>query len=452
MKKLSRILMMTLVLTVGASLMSCGDIVVGSSDNPVPNPEPTPTPTPAPTYASDAVRPLTFEAAVDGVTVMLKFSDNAKPDYKKVEYSLDAGATWTALSGPAQPILLEKAGDIVMFRGDNATYNGDAQFVVEQAAAQARSNTRSWSGSSDPLGHVYGALYCLIKSGNLTGTEKLIKENAAAFKKFFKDCGIDTRPGSAHRLYLPGIGAVLVPEAFKSLFENTLISEGPKVTAQTVAASTLVDMYKDCPKLKKATFELGTTAEGVTVEQAMGGVLGGTTGSEAEGGKLEIEYWHVDANGNRSPGTNPLTLDDLMGASGLSPEVLGNTTASVTDEYGTTSEAKTYDPATGVEIVDPQNRKLELTVGDKYLPKAIVMPTTASDRSIEWSSDNPDIAIWDDSTAEIKALSPGETKIWAIHGESIKTPITVIVKAAVTDPTVNDPDDYSDGGDPTATE
>ena len=457
MKRILNQFLFAAALVCGAmSVSSCQgliDAVLGehADNSSQPTPTPTPTPTP-PTYASDAVRPLTFEAAVDGVTVMLKFSDNAKPDYKKVEYSLDAGATWTALSSPAQPILLEKAGDIVMFRGDNPTYNGDAQFVVEQAAAQARSKTRSWIGSSSPYANLYGALYCMIWSGDLKGTEELIEENPAAFKALFTGCGIDTRPGNNHMLYLPAIGPVNVPEAFMSLFENTLISEGPKVTAKTVAASTLADMYKDCPRLKKATFELGSTAEGVTAEQAMGGVLGGTTGSEAEGGQLEIEYWHVDANGNHTPGTNPLTLDDLMTVSGLSTEVLGNTSASVTDENGNTSEAKKYDAATGVEILDPVSGVLELTVGDKYFPQAFVMPTTASDQSIEWSSDNPDIAIWDDSTAEIKALSPGETKIWAIHGESIKTSITVIVKAAVTDPTVNDPDDYSDGGDPTATE
>ena len=69
--------MMTLVLTIGASLTSCDDIL-GSPDNPTPTP--TPTPTPAPTYKSDAERPLTFEATKDSVTVMLHFSDNDKPD------------------------------------------------------------------------------------------------------------------------------------------------------------------------------------------------------------------------------------------------------------------------------------------------------------------------------------------------------------------------------------
>ena len=82
-----------LVITMCTGLTSCELFM---SDNPAPSPSPTPTPTPTPTpptYKSDAERPLTFEATVDGVTVTFKFKDNAKPDYKKVEYSLDGGAT-----------------------------------------------------------------------------------------------------------------------------------------------------------------------------------------------------------------------------------------------------------------------------------------------------------------------------------------------------------------------
>lgn len=65
MKKLTRMLLMAFVLTVGASLTSCGDIV--SPDNPVePTPTPTPTPTPAPetvVKATDLLRDAQKESA-----------------------------------------------------------------------------------------------------------------------------------------------------------------------------------------------------------------------------------------------------------------------------------------------------------------------------------------------------------------------------------------------------
>ena len=457
MKKPSRILMITLVLLAGIGLTSCE--LFGGSDNPTPTPTPKPTPTPAPTYASDAVRPLTFEATKDGVTVMLKFSDNAKPDYRKVEYSLDGGATWTALSGPAQPILLEKAGDIVMFRGDNPTYNGDARFIVEQATSQARSNTRRLD-DVEALCNLYGTLGSMINSRNLTGAEVLIEDNLGAFKELFKDAHITTLDKSEHILKLPSIGmAVLVPEAFKSLFEGSLITTAPEVTVGTVAEGTIVKMFKDCPYLKKASFELGGLAEGVTVEQGMGDILGGTTGSKTDGGELKIEWNSADyipLSNSTISWMKSLTLDDLMNVSGLSTEVLGNTKVSVVDATGKASEADNYEAVTGVEIIGStsqlkSNGYLVLTVGDDYGVIADVVPHTASDRSTEWSSDDPAIAIWDPEWG-IRALSPGETLIWVAHG-SIKASIRVIVNAKpdpVKDPSVNDPDDYGDGGDPTA--
>ena len=144
-----------------------------------------------------------------------------------------------------------------------------------------------------------------------------------------------------------------------------------------------------------------------------------------------------------------------MNVSNISKEVLANTKVAVTDENGTTSIAEKYDAATGVEIVSGDDEimdgKLELTVGDLYIVGAMVKPSTASDKSIKWSSENPTIAIYDIGNGQIEALSPGTTTITASHGESLKASIIVTVKAApVKDPSVNDPDDYSDGGDPTA--
>ena len=80
MKKLRRMLLMAFVLTVGASLTSCGDIV--SPDNPVeptptptptpeptPEPEPTPTPTPTPQTVVTATD-LLQDAQKEGATVV----------------------------------------------------------------------------------------------------------------------------------------------------------------------------------------------------------------------------------------------------------------------------------------------------------------------------------------------------------------------------------------------
>ena len=137
MEKLTRILGGALLFLLPLTFTSC-DLANGEVDNPI-----EPTPAQKPTYANDKERPLTFEAAKANVKVTLKFKSNAKPDYKKVEYSLDEGATWTALKRRSQAILLENVGDKVMFRGNNPTYNGDAQFVVESAVAGTRGSSSS---------------------------------------------------------------------------------------------------------------------------------------------------------------------------------------------------------------------------------------------------------------------------------------------------------------------
>lgn len=82
MKRLTRMLLMMLVLTVGASLTSCGDIVIGSPDNPAPKPTPTPTPTPEPELTPEEIveqaKQLLKDAQQDGALVSTTFTYNGK--------------------------------------------------------------------------------------------------------------------------------------------------------------------------------------------------------------------------------------------------------------------------------------------------------------------------------------------------------------------------------------
>ena len=421
---------MMLVITMCTGLTSCELFM---SDNPSPSPSPTPTPTPTPTpptYKSDAERPLTFEATVDGVTVTFKFKDNAKPDYKKVEYSLDGGATWTALSGPAQPILLKKAGDIVMFRGDNPTYNGDARFIVEQANSQARSNTRADGYSSMHLARLFGNLSSLIEDNNLTGAEELIEKNAGAFKELFKGAQVTVALGYHFFIFPRIIGVHKVPDAYMSLFEGTLITEAPKVSVGTVAKGTMSRMFYNCPYLKEVTLELGSLAEGVTAKEAMGDMLGGNTGSQAEGGNVTIGWVHYDDNGKPTSNNGAMiTLDDVVNVSGISPKVLDNATATIVDENGKASEPVKIETVKGLGLNVSHNGQgvslIELTVGEKYECNinAYVKPKTATDKSINVYFGDPKIADFKipytnlNYSYTIKAISPGETKLTAVHGE-----------------------------------
>lgn len=462
MKKLSRILMMTLVLTVGASLMSCGDIVVGSSDNPVPNPEPTPTPTPtpAPTYASDAERPLTFEATKDGVTVMLKFSDNAKPDYKKVEYSLDEGATWTALSSKEQAITLAKKGDKVMFRGDNPTYNGDAQFVIEQAKSNARAMTRS--GIHDIHASAIGNLMSMIQKINFPNIPEL--KGANTFKALLKDTPIDAKSlDGLNKLVMTA--SQLTEGSLESLLEGTPITVAPVLSITQLVTDCLKNMCKGCSYLEEVDLSFESLAPGSTLVDCMDGMLkDASTSSDKQltltvnlstGATLDYVDLAVAAGADR---VTIISSNDENGHV-IVKDAAGVVHDTYTDEAG--NDHDSYIDADGVkhDIIYVKScafeqDELTLEVGQEVTLTAVITPNEATDKTVTWKSEDENIATVD-KNGKVTAKAVGKIKIRASANGSKNGIDDAVCTVTVVEPTapsvnVNDPDDYSDGGDPTA--
>lgn len=462
MKKLSRILMMTLVLTVGASLMSCGDIVVGSSDNPVPNPEPTPTPTPtpAPTYASDAERPLTFEATKDGVTVMLKFSDNAKPDYKKVEYSLDEGATWTALSSKEQAITLAKKGDKVMFRGDNPTYNGDAQFVIEQAKSNARAMTRS--GIHDIRALAIGNLMSMVQINDFSNIPEL--KGANTFKALLKDTPIDAKSlDGLNKLVMTA--SQLTEGSLESLLEGTPITVAPVLSITQLVTDCLKNMCKGCSYLEEVDLSFESLAPGSTLVDCMDGMLkDASTSSDKQltltvnlstGATLDYVDLAVAAGADR---VTIISSNDENGHV-IVKDAAGVVHDTYTDEAG--NDHDSYIDADGVkhDIIYVKScafeqDELTLEVGQEVTLTAVITPNEATDKTVTWKSEDENIATVD-KNGKVTAKAVGKIKIRASANGSKNGIDDAVCTVTVVEPTapsvnVNDPDDYSDGGDPTA--
>lgn len=463
MKQLTRFLGGALLFLLPLTFTSC-DELFGVADNPAQpsnqsssaqTEEKTDVPQ-TPTYANDKERPLTFEATQANVKVTLKFKSGAKPDFKKVEYSLDKGATWKALSSADQAILLEKAGDIVMFRGDNPTYNGDAQFVIETATSNARGGTRG-SEKSDPVANAIGNIKSLLYGDGFADGKALTAENAGAFKNILNGARIDVQSeDGGMKLVLPEIGEVPVPDAFKGMFEGSTITVAPAIVAQVVGDGTLADTFKDCPNLASVKLDIGGVAEGVTVEQAIGGMLGGTTGIHVKGGlNIEMVPYGTDPSGNTvyQPGTNVnlITLDDVVLTSGMSETVRADASVTVTDpETGKTSEPAKIVLVTEVKL---DQHQLELTVNATATLKATVTPENATDQSIAWISNNEKVATVD-ANGKITAISAGIALIIASHSKcddrcfvTVKEPAT-----APEGPTVSKPTGYVEGGDPTAAE
>lgn len=456
MKKLSRILMMTLVLTIGASLTSCDDIVVGSPDNPTPTP--TPTPTPAPTYASDAERPLTFEATKDGVTVMLKFSDNAKPDYKKVEYSLDEGATWTALSSKEQAITLAKKGDKVMFRGDNPTYNGDAQFVIEQAKSNARAMTRS--GIHDIHASAIGNLMSMIQKINFPNIPEL--KGAHTFKALLKDTPIDAKSlDGLNKLVMTA--SQLTEGSLESLLEGTPITVAPVLSITQLVTDCLKNMCKGCSYLEEVNLSFESLAPGSTLVDCMDGML-------KDAGTSSDKQFTVTAN---LPTGATLDYVDLAIAAGADRVTIISSTDEnghvfVTDGAGVVHDTYTdeegndhdsYIDADGVkhDIIYVKScafeqDELTLEVGQEVTLTAVITPNEATDKTVTWKSEDENIATVD-KNGKVTAKAVGKIKIRASANGSkngIDDAVCTVTVVEPTAPSVNDPDDYSDGGDPTA--
>ena len=297
MEKLTRILGGALLFLLPLTFTSC-DLANGEVDNPI-----EPTPAQKPTYANDKERPLTFEAAKANVKVTLKFKSNAKPDYKKVEYSLDEGATWTALKRRSQAILLENVGDKVMFRGNNPTYNGDAQFVVESAVAGTRG-----SSSTDLKARLYGNILSMITSGNYSGLKKLVTENAAAFKNLFKGAPIDVQSENGeNKLELPA--EELASHCYEGTFAETLLTVAPELIAKILVEGCYVSTFEGCENLEEVFIGANAVESGTKIEDCVAGMLK-NAGTDLEDGKTPTVKF-TDDDGSTSSGS--VTAEELAG-------------------------------------------------------------------------------------------------------------------------------------------
>lgn len=249
MKKLTSILTMALLLAFATGLTSCQgliDAIVGDHvDN---SSQPAPTPTPQTFDASTT--PLTFEATAANTSVTFKLTGELANNYSTVEYSLDDGTTWNALTSAEQNIVLAAVGDKVMFRGTNASYNGNGKFVVSTAAtAGTRGMTRA---ASESLCLVYGNVMSLISSSDFSELKELTAANEGAFKNLFAECPINIPQSEDVKLVLPA--TTLVKDCYDNMFagcEN--ITKTPELPATILADNCYNGMFAGCTNLTETT-------------------------------------------------------------------------------------------------------------------------------------------------------------------------------------------------------
>lgn len=408
MKKLSRIMGGVFLLLISLTFTSCEWL--DEVDNPVQpaqtssdSSEPT-TPTNTPTTYSDKTSPLTFEATKDGVTVMLKFSDNAKPDYKKVEYSLDGGATWTALSSKAQAITLAKKGDKVMFRGDNPTYNGDAQFIIEQATSNARAMTRATPLSA--LSTLYGNLMSMIQSKEYEAVKKLLSENQNTFKGLLKNALIDAQSEDGTKKLVITVEQ-LVEGSLQGLFEGSTITVAPTLNLTQLVSDCLKDMCKDCQYLENMNLSFESVAAGLTVDDCLGGAIEGA-------GVLALNPTAVIDCGDQA--TAEAAAHAIVGSSAS-----GGDSWNLVDGDG--EDILTADKeVTGVKL---SKTELTLEIDASETLTATVSPEDATNKDVTWKTSDEKIATV--VNGKVTAVKVGTATITATAGEKSATcEVTVI--------------------------
>ena len=188
----------------------------------------------------EVFKPLTFNITSAG---SFFWKANKATHTTTIEYSLDSGETWTSITsntGTSAPSISVNAGDVVQFRGNNATY------------ATGGSIDNTFSGSTARF-EVEGNIMSLINSTNFATATTLA--SSYTFNYLFYDC---TGLTSAENLVLPA--TALANYCYYGMFQRcTSLTKAPELPATTLANSCYYAMFRNCTSLTAAPSILPAT-------------------------------------------------------------------------------------------------------------------------------------------------------------------------------------------------
>ena len=155
---------------------------------------------------------------------------------KTISYSIDGGVTWTSITSTTSTgtKITVSAGDVVMFKGENATYT----------EANTTSYSNSFSGTTASM-TIEGNIMSLIYGDNFVGND-VLTSTFNFFMLFYKISGVT----DVSNLVLPA--TTLTRACYRSLFEGISITEAPKLPATTLAAECYSNLFLNCKNLVKA--------------------------------------------------------------------------------------------------------------------------------------------------------------------------------------------------------
>ena len=342
----------------------------------------------------DKATPLTLVAQADGkITVTFNNGITLAND---IHYTINGGAEQTIAKNTTGAYDIEvKKGDVVQFYSLNTSLGGSA-------VAGARGTTRAVDDGAKYINirpsmktEIYGNVMSLLKGkDNLESATALEAKNA--FYGLF--AGAEKLVNNTERLLvLPA--TTLTESCYQDMFNGCKgIEKAPELPAPKLEKNCYREMFYDCAKLN----HVKCLATDIKAENSTKDWLG-KAGTEATETKVLESVVPMTPNS-----------DDGVPTSWTAQKIVA------------------------VESVTLGKTELELIIGQADVTlTATVKPDDASDKTVTWTSDKPEVATVD-ANGKVHAVAAGTATITAQAGDKTATCVVTVKAAPVWDGDLSD--------------
>lgn len=335
----------------------------------------------------DKATPLTLVAQADGkITVTFNNGITLANDIK---YTINGGAEQTIAKNTTGSFdITVKKGDVVQFYSLNTSLGGST-------VAGARGTTRAVDSGAKYINirpsmktEIYGNVMSLLKGkDNLEGATAIEAKNA--FYGLF--AGADKLVNNTERLLvLPA--TTLTEGCYQDMFNGCKgIEKAPELPAPKLEKNCYQEMFYDCAKLN----HVKCLASDIKAENSTKDWLG-KAGTEATGEKVLETLVPMTANS-----------DDGVPTSWTAQKIVA------------------------VESVTLGKTELALVINQADVTlTATVKPDDASDKTVTWTSDKPEVATVD-ANGKVHAVAAGTATITAQAGDKTATCVVTVTDAPI---------------------
>lgn len=177
----------------------------------------------------DSIIPLTFEIITSG-TILWKKYTNSAPD-RTIQYRINNGS-WESIAAndTAGTAINVSVGDIVQFKGNNASYSSTNYY----GQACQFGGTATF--------YAYGNIMSLIYGDNFIG-QNTLEENYTFVGLFRSLNGLTSH--IAHKLIMPA--TTLTNSCYSNMFYGTNITTAPELPATNLTVACYLNMFCNTP-------------------------------------------------------------------------------------------------------------------------------------------------------------------------------------------------------------